>query len=97
MVFHCAADYRLYAREPAEIYRNNVDGTRNVLELAAELGVRRIVYTSSVGTLALGGPRPANENARAQLEDMVGDYKRSKFLAERVVESCIDVVSPSSW
>jgi dihydroflavonol-4-reductase len=101
-VFHCAADYRLYAREPAEIYRSNVDGTRNVLELAAELGIRRIVYTSSVGTLALGGPRPANENARAQLEDMVGDYKRSKFLAERVVESWIErglpvvVVSPST-
>ena len=102
LVFHCAADYRLYARDPAEIYRSNVDGTRNVLELAAELGVRRIVYTSSVGTLALGGARPANENARAQLEDMVGDYKRSKFLAERVVESWIErglpivVVSPST-
>jgi dihydroflavonol-4-reductase len=102
VVFHCAADYRLYAREPAEIYRSNVDGTRNVLELAAELGVRRIIYTSSVGTLALGGPRPANENARAQLEDMVGDYKRSKFLAERVVEGWIHrglpivVVSPST-
>jgi dihydroflavonol-4-reductase len=102
LVFHCAADYRLYARDPAEIYRSNVDGTRNVLELAAELGVRRVVYTSSVGTLALGGSRPANENARAELEDMVGDYKRSKFLAERVVESWIDrglpvvVVSPST-
>ncbi len=102
VVFHCAADYRLYAREPAEIYRSNVDGTRNVLDLAAELGVRRIIYTSSVGTLALGGPRPANENARGHLEDMVGDYKRSKFLAERVVESWIDrglpivVVSPST-
>jgi len=102
LVFHCAADYRLYARDPAEIYRSNVDGTRNVLELAAELGVRRVIYTSSVGTLALGGPKPANENARAHLEDMVGDYKRSKFLAERVVESWIDrglpivVVSPST-
>jgi dihydroflavonol-4-reductase len=102
VVFHCAADYRLYAREPAEIYRSNVDGTQNVLDLAAELGVSRIVYTSSVGTLALGGPRPANENARAQLDDMVGDYKRSKFLAERVVESWIErglpvvVVSPST-
>jgi dihydroflavonol-4-reductase len=102
LVFHCAADYRLYARDPAEIYRSNVDGTRNVLELAAELGVRRVVYTSSVGTLALGGARPANENARAELDDMVGDYKRSKFLAERVVEGWIDrglpivVVSPST-
>jgi len=102
LVFHCAADYRLYARDPAEIYRSNVDGTRNVLELAAELGVRRVIYTSSVGTLALSGARPANENARAQLEDMVGDYKRSKFLAERVVETWIErglpivVVSPST-
>ncbi|HEX3906022.1 MAG TPA: hopanoid-associated sugar epimerase [Polyangia bacterium] len=102
VVFHCAADYRLYAREPAELYRSNVDGTQNVLALAAELGVRRVVYTSSVGTLALGGPKPANENARAQLADMVGDYKRSKFLAERVVESWIErglpivVVSPST-
>ena len=94
LVFHCAADYRLYARDPAEIYRTNVDGTRNVLELAAELGVRRVIYTGSVGTLALGGPRPANENARAQLEDMVGDYKRSKFLAERVVESWIRTWPP---
>jgi len=102
VVFHCAAEYRLYARDPGEIYRNNVDGTRNVLELAAELGVGRVIYTSSVGTLALGGPRPANENARAQLKDMVGDYKRSKFLAEQVAESWIDrglpivVVSPST-
>src|SRR6185369_148326 len=47
VVYHCAADYRLYARDPREIYRSNVDGTRNVLELAAELGVERIVYTSS--------------------------------------------------
>ena len=102
VVYHCAADYRLYARDPREIYRNNVDGTRNVLELAAELAVNRIVYTSSVGTLALDGHRPANENARGQLEHMVGDYKRSKFLAEREVESWIErglpvvVVSPST-
>ena len=53
VLFHCAADYRLYARDPAELYRHNVDGTRNVLEIAAESGVRQIVYTSSVGTLAL--------------------------------------------
>jgi dihydroflavonol-4-reductase len=102
VVYHCAADYRLYARDPREIYRSNVDGTRNVLELAAELGVERIVYTSSVGTLALEGNRPANENARGQLEHMVGDYKRSKFLAERLVETWIDrglpvvMVSPST-
>ena len=102
VVYHCAADYRLYARDPREIYRSNVEGTRNVLELAAELAVDRIVYTSSVGTLALGGQRPANETAHGQLEHMVGDYKRSKFLAEREVETWIDrglpvvVVSPST-
>jgi dihydroflavonol-4-reductase len=103
LVFHCAADYRLYASDPAEIYRNNVDGTRNVLEVAAELGVERVVYTSSVGTLALDGERrPANENARARIDDMVGDYKRSKFLAEQIAEEWVErglsvvVVSPST-
>jgi len=101
-VFHCAADYRIYARKPAELYRANVDGTRNVLELAAELGVEKVVYTSSVGTLALQGRRPANENARASIGDMVGDYKRSKFLAEQIAEEWIGrglpvvVVSPST-
>jgi dihydroflavonol-4-reductase len=103
-VFHCAADYRLYARDPAELYRANVEGTRNVLELAAELGVQKIVYTSSVGTLALhgAGRQPANENARASIGDMVGDYKRSKFLAEQIAEEWIErglpvvVVSPST-
>ncbi len=103
-VFHCAADYRLYARNPAELYRANVDGTRNVLELAAELGVKKIVYTSSVGTLALDGAarRPANENARGTIGGMVGDYKRSKFLAEQIAEEWIGrglpvvVVSPST-
>ena len=101
-VFHCAADYRLYARDPSELYRNNVEGTRNVLELAAELGVGKVVYTSSVGTLALHGRGSANENARARIDDMVGDYKRSKFLAEQIAEEWIQrglpvvVVSPST-
>jgi dihydroflavonol-4-reductase len=102
VVFHCAGDYRLYARDTAELYRNNVDGTRNVLELADELGVKKVVYTSSVGTLALNGRRPANENARACIDDMVGHYKRSKFLAEQVAEEWMGrglpvvVVSPST-
>lgn len=102
IVFHCAADYRLYAADPAELYRSNVDGTRNVLAVAAELGVKKVVYTSSVGTLSLHQGRPANENARAALGDMVGDYKRSKFLAERVVDEWmarglpIVIVSPST-
>jgi dihydroflavonol-4-reductase len=102
VLFHCAADYRLYARDPAELYRNNVEGTRNVLEAAAETGVRKVVYTSSVGTLGLSGRAPANENARAGLDEMVGDYKRSKFLAERVVDEWVArglpvvLVSPST-
>ncbi len=102
VLFHCAADYRLYARDPQELYRTNVEGTRNVLEVAAETGVPKIVYTSSVGTLALGGPSPANENAHAALEQMVGDYKRSKYLAERVVDDWVArglpvvLVSPST-
>jgi dihydroflavonol-4-reductase len=101
-VFHCAADYRLYAADPAQLYRSNVDGTRNVLELAAELGVKKVVYTSSVGTLSVHQGRPANENARGELDDMIGDYKRSKYLAERVVDEWIArgvpivIVSPST-
>src|SRR5579863_6320715 len=89
VLFHCAADYRLYTRDPAELYRSNVEGTRNVLEVAAEAGIQKVVYTSSVGTLALGGRMPANENARAELDDMVGNYKRSKYLAARVVEEWV--------
>lgn len=87
-VFHVAADYRLWARHPAELYATNVDGTRNVLDAAAREGVERIVYTSSVATLGTppnGGP--ADEHTPARIEDMVGDYKRSKFMAEDVALS----------
>lgn len=88
-VFHVAADYRLFARRPSEIYAANVEGTRNVLEAAAAAGVERVVYTGSVGTL---GPllddssddSPADETSPVSLEDMVGHYKRSKFLARQV-------------
>lgn len=102
VIFHCAADYRLYAPDPLELYRNNVDGTRNVLAVAAELKVQRVVYTSSVGTLAVQGRQPANENARAEPEQVVGAYKRSKVLAEREAERWnarglpVVVVSPST-
>ena len=102
-VFHCAADYRLYARAPADIYRTNVEGTRIVLAAAAALGVRRVVHTSSVATLA---PRadgtPVDEQAVGTLDDMIGDYKRSKLLAEREVEAACArglpavIVSPST-
>jgi dihydroflavonol-4-reductase len=84
-VFHVAADYRLWTPDPAALYRTNVEGTRTVLEAAGEAGVARIVYTSSVG--ALGIPKdgsPGTENTPVALTDMVGHYKRSKFLAEQV-------------
>ena len=86
-VFHVAADYRLWATDPNEIYRANVDGTRNVLEACARAGVERVVYTSSVGTLGLPEDRGlGTETTPVSLADMIGPYKRSKFLAERVAE-----------
>lgn len=82
-VFHVAADYRLWARNPQEIYESNVNGTINVLEAALAAGVERVVYTSSVGALGLNSDgSPANEATPVTLDDMVGHYKRSKFLAE---------------
>src|SRR6266850_4336545 len=84
-VYHVAADYRLWTPDPAALYRANVDGTRAMLEAAGQAGVGRIVYTSSVG--ALGIPKdgtPGDETTPVTLADMVGDYKRSKFLAEQV-------------
>src|SRR5262245_45511065 len=82
VIYHCAADYRLYARDPRELYRNNVDGTRNVMQAAADAGARRVVHTSSVGTLALSAHAPATEDSVGSLTEMAGDYKRSKLLAE---------------
>src|SRR5262249_48440459 len=84
-VYHVAADYRLWARRPEEIYRANVEGTRAVLQAAADAGAKRVVYTSSVG--ALGIPKdgtPGTETTPVTLADMVGPYKASKFLAEQV-------------
>lgn len=86
-VYHVAADYRLWARDVREIYRANVDGTRHVLEAASLAGVERIVYTSTVG--AVGIPKdgtPGDEATPVGLGDMVGAYKASKFLAERVAD-----------
>ena len=87
VVYHCAADYRLWVPDPAPMYASNVDGTHNVLEAAAACGVRRVVYTSTVGALGLRPDGlPADERVPVRLEDMIGHYKRSKFLAERVAE-----------
>ncbi len=84
VVYHVAADYRLWSRDPEELYRNNVDGTRNLLLAAEREGVRRFVHCSSVG--ALGIPKdgtPGTETSPVTLDDMVGHYKRSKFLSEQ--------------
>jgi dihydroflavonol-4-reductase len=84
-VFHVAADYRLWVPDPVALYRANVDGTRAVLEAAAQAGVGRVVHTSSVGALGIPGDgTPGREDTPVTLADMVGDYKRSKFMAEQV-------------
>jgi len=82
-VYHVAADYRLWARDPSAMYRTNVEGTMNVLRAAEEAGAARIVYTSTVGTLGIPADGSAGtEDTPVRLEDMVGHYKRSKFVAE---------------
>ncbi len=86
-VFHVAADYRLWAKDRREIYESNVTGTSNVMRAALRAGVEKVVYTSSVGALGLREDgTPAGENTPVGLTDMVGHYKRSKFLAEREAE-----------
>ena len=84
LVFHVAADYRLWARDPGELYRSNVDGTRHVLEAARRKGVDRVVYTSTVGCIGIPDEGLGDEDSPVSLEDMAGAYKRSKFLAEQV-------------
>jgi len=84
LVFHAAADYRLWARHPADLYRSNVDGTRNLLEAARNCGAERVVYTSTVGCIGIPHGGIGDETTPVALEDMVGHYKRSKFLAERI-------------
>jgi dihydroflavonol-4-reductase len=85
LVFHVAADYRLWAADPGELYCSNVDGTRHVMEAARKAGVERVVYTSTVGCIGIPHGGIGDESQPVALEDMAGDYKRSKFLAERVV------------
>jgi dihydroflavonol-4-reductase len=85
-VFHVAADYRLWVADPKPMYSANVDGSVNVLEAAAEAGAQRMVYTSSVAVLGINEDRtPSDESTPVTLDDMVGHYKRSKFLAEQAV------------
>jgi len=96
-IYHVAADYRLWARDPREIYESNVTGTRNLLEAARRAGVGKFVYTSTVATIAV--PRKGNlpnEATRTSLKEMIGHYKRSKFMAEecalRAAEAGLPVV-----
>ena len=87
-LYHAAADYRLWTRNPADMYDINVGGTRNILEAAASCGVSRVVYTSSVGTLGNPGDgTPGTETTPVTLAEMAGHYKKSKFLAEREAEA----------
>jgi len=84
-VFHVAADYRLWAKNPQEIYDSNVGGTKNLLAAAKAAGVEQLVYTSTVATIAVDRPELPNEATEAKLEEMIGHYKRSKWMAEQEV------------
>lgn len=103
-LFHVAADYRLWAPRSQDFYDTNVQGSQNIMRAAAEAGVNRIVYTSSVATLGLSPDgTPANEETPSSLETMIGHYKRSKFLAEEAVKDLehrlklnIVIVNPST-
>jgi dihydroflavonol-4-reductase len=102
-LFHVAADYRLGARHPEQLYRTNVDGTRNILTAARTAGVPRIVYTSSVATIGIPADgSPGEEGTPVALSNMIGHYKRSKFLAEEVARDAareglsVVIVNPST-
>jgi dihydroflavonol-4-reductase len=102
-LFHAAADYRLWTRNPASMYEANVGGTRTILAAALSAGVEKVVYTSSVGTLGNPGDgTPGNEETPVSFSDMVGDYKKSKFLAERAAQEFLAqglplvIVNPST-
>jgi dihydroflavonol-4-reductase len=103
VVFHVAADYRLWVRDPEQMYRANVEGTRAVLEAARNNHVRRVVYTSSVATMGFtSNGHPADEDSPVSLGGMIGHYKRSKFMAEEVALEAgrggmgVVVVNPST-
>jgi dihydroflavonol-4-reductase len=102
-LFHVAADYRLGALDPEQLYKTNVEGTRNILSSARQAGVERIVYTSSVATMGIPlSGSPGDEDTPVGIADMIGHYKRSKFLAEEAVRELaakgapIIIVNPST-
>jgi dihydroflavonol-4-reductase len=103
VVYHCAADYRLFTKDPRELTAANVEGTRSVLLAAGEAGARRVVYTSSVGALGLTADgTPADETTPVVRAEVVGNYKKSKFDAERAAEELaqqglpVVIVNPST-
>jgi dihydroflavonol-4-reductase len=94
-LFHVAADYRLGARDPAQLYRTNVDGTRAIIEAARRAGIGRMVYTSSVACVGLPADgSPGREDTPVSVDDMIGHYKRSKFLAEQSVLELVRAGAP---
>ncbi|MDD3288228.1 MAG: NAD-dependent epimerase/dehydratase family protein [Alphaproteobacteria bacterium] len=103
-LFHVAADYRIWVPDPAAMHRINVDGTIALMEAALEANIRRVVYTSSVATIGINmDGTPSTEETPSNLEDMVGHYKRSKFMAEQAVNRLIKqhglpcvIVNPST-
>lgn len=84
VVYHVAADYRLWAKKPSELYQSNVEGTRNLLMAAGNAGIERVVYTSTVGCIGIPKDGLGNEESPVGLQDMAGAYKRSKFQAEQL-------------
>ena len=103
LIYHCAADYRLWCKDPNEMYQTNVEGSNNIMQAAFDQGVERVVYTSTVGCLGLNADgQPADETTPVTIEDMIGDYKRSKFIAEQKVREWagrglpVVIVNPST-
>jgi dihydroflavonol-4-reductase len=101
VVYHVAADYRLWVKDPAEMFRSNVGGTRNLLDAAKSAGVDRVVYTSTVGCIGIPQGALGDEDSAVAAEDMKGPYKRSKFDAERVAldfarELPVVIVNPTA-
>ena len=102
-IYHLAADYRLWVPDPEVMYDINVQGTKNVMTAALESDVEKVIYTSTVGVFtASADGKPSNEESPAELDDMTGHYKKSKFLAEREVYKFIEeglpvvIVNPST-
>ena len=101
-VFHVAADYRLWSKNPNELYESNVNGTRNMLAAAKNAGVERVVYTSTVGCIGVPQDGIGDETQPISLNDVAGPYKRSKFLAEQAALEaaasgmCVVIVNPTA-